>query len=430
MRLRAESSRSVRHVEPPPRSCRGAFGEPLVRPATHGLHAAGVAAAVPFGVDPRAHHKPRQAWPEPAWEVQRIDFDYAYALASANGLVYYSSSSDHAVHALDLATGVTRWRYFTEGPVRLAPTVHGGRVFFASDDGHVYCLDGRSGQLIWKHRPRIPDERLVGNDQIICRHPARSGVLVDGDRAYTTFGMLSPEGIVVTCLEIQTGEVIWQNETSGTRYATQPHFEAMGGVSPQGYLALCEDVLVVPCGRATPAFFDSDTGELLYHEAEGLFPGGAWTMTFGDLTFTPCEYLKKPNPELPDASEAKISEEATLVALHAATGEEVFHLRGALRGVVTDRRDPESDRKGQADQRRPGDSSRSSAAWLPGEVGQFRRALCGRILHPTLGDSGRPRLRVHPSRFHADRRDAGCPCLLRCVERPAGLGDFRCGRRA
>jgi len=269
--------------------------------------------------------------------VQRIDFDYAYALSSADGLVYYSSSSDHAVHALDLATGETQWRYFTEGPVRLAPAVQGGRVFFSSDDGYIYCLDGKSGQLIWKHRPQIPDERLAGNDQVISRHPARSGVLVDADRAYTTFGVLSPEGIVVTCLNAQTGAVIWRNETSGTRYATQPHFQAMGGVSPQGYLALCDDVLIVPCGRATPALFDAKTGELIYHESEGLFPGGAWTMTFGDLVFTPCEYLKKPNAELPGASEAEISDEATMVALRASTGQEVFHLRGALRGVITDR---------------------------------------------------------------------------------------------
>jgi hypothetical protein len=76
---------------------------------------------------------------------------------------------------------------------------------------------------------------------------------------------------------------------------------------------------------------------VIYHESEGLFPGGAWTMTFGDLVFTPCEYLKKPNAELPGASEAEISDEATMVALRASTGQEVFHLRGTLRGVITDR---------------------------------------------------------------------------------------------
>ena len=282
----------------------------------------------------KSRHKPRPAWREPAWEIQRIDMDYAYALAADAAMVYVVSSSDHAVHALDLNSGQPRWRFFTEGPIRLAPTVHGGKVYVSSDDGYVYCLDGATGERIWKHRPDIPDERLIGNEQVISRWPARSGVLVDGNRAYTTFGMWSTEGIVVACLDAQTGAVIWQNDSSGTRYMTQPHYEAMGGVSPQGCLALCGDVLVVPCGRAPPAFFDAQTGKFLYNEAEGLFPGGAWTMTFGDLAFTPCEFLQKPNPVAPEAAEAEISDETCLVALQARTGEEVFHLHGVLRGVI------------------------------------------------------------------------------------------------
>ena len=281
-------------------------------------------------------HKPRPAWREPAWETQRIDMDYAYPIAADAETVYVASSSDHAVHAMDLKSGQLRWRFFTEGPVRLAPTVYRGKVYFSSDDGFVYCLDGMTGALMWKYRPHIPDQRLIGNEQMINRWPARSGVLVEDDRAYTTFGMWSTEGVMIACLDAQTGKVIWQNDSSGTRYMTQPHYEAMGGVSPQGLLALCGDVLVVPCGRAAPAFFDTETGKLLYNEAEGLFPGGAWTMTFGDLAFTPCEFLKKPNHLAPEALEAKISQEASLVALEARTGKEVFHLHGALRGVIDD----------------------------------------------------------------------------------------------
>ena len=284
----------------------------------------------------KARHKPRPAWREPAWEVQRIDLDYAYAISAGNGMIYVASSSDHAVYALDLDSGETRWRFFTEGPVRLAPAVHDGKVYASSDDGFAYCLDGSTGHLVWRHRPDIPDERLIGNEQIISRWPARSGVLVVNDRAYTTFGMWSPEGIVVTCLDAETGAVIWQNDSSGTKYATQPHYEAMGGVSPQGYLALCGDVLVVPCGRATPAFFDSATGKLIYDESEGLFPGGAWTMTYDGLAFTPCEYLQKPNPERPVKAEADIWNEASMVAIRAKDGEEIFHLNGVLKGVIND----------------------------------------------------------------------------------------------
>lgn len=262
--------------------------------------------------------------------------DYAYPVAVGNGLVYVASSSDHAIQALDLASGKPRWAYFTEGPVRLAPAVHDGKVYASSDDGFVYCLDGLTGRLLWRYRPDIPDERLIGNEQMVSRWPARSGVLVAGGKAYSTFGMWSAEGVVIVCLDAETGAELWTNDTSGTHYMTQPHYEAMGGVSPQGYLALCGAVLVVPCGRATPAFFAAETGKFIYHENEGLFPGGAWTMTCGDLAFTPCELLQKPNSVRPLGSEAEISPAACLVALRAPTGAEVFHLQGALWGVVTD----------------------------------------------------------------------------------------------
>lgn len=283
-----------------------------------------------------ARHKPRPAWREPAWETQRIDFDYAHALSAGNGLVYVALSGEHAVDALNLASGELRWRFFTEGPVRLAPAVSAGKVFFSCDDGWARCLDGRTGTLVWRYRPQIPDERLIGNEQMISRWPGRSGVLVVGKRAYTTFGMWSPEGIVVTCIDAENGTPIWENDGAGTHYMTQPHYEAMGGVSPQGYLAMCGDVLVVTCGRATPAFFDAGTGKLLYNESEGLFPGGAWTMTHGDLAFTPCELLQKPNSVKPAGPEADVDPNACLVGIRARTGEEVFHLKGALQGVIDD----------------------------------------------------------------------------------------------
>jgi outer membrane protein assembly factor BamB len=75
-----------------------------------------------------------------------------------NELAYFGSSADHAVRALELATGRERWSFFTEGPVRFAPAIHGKKIYVASDDGTVYCLDGLTGKLYWKFRPDIPRE--------------------------------------------------------------------------------------------------------------------------------------------------------------------------------------------------------------------------------------------------------------------------------
>ncbi len=86
----------------------------------------------------RATHAPRPAWPElPARQdvFRRVlqlapttTYDCAYHVAVADGAVYYGSSADDTVYCLDAAEGRVRWSFTTDGPVRLAPVVAGGRV--------------------------------------------------------------------------------------------------------------------------------------------------------------------------------------------------------------------------------------------------------------------------------------------------------------
>ena len=92
----------------------------------------------------RSRHAPRPAWRgEAKWDgwnkvydlKSRQIFDYAYHPVIADGLLYYGSSADDKIYCLDAATGEQRWTFFTEGPVRLAPTIAEGRVFVGSDDG-------------------------------------------------------------------------------------------------------------------------------------------------------------------------------------------------------------------------------------------------------------------------------------------------------
>ena len=235
-------------------------------------------------------HKPRPAWPEPCKEVHRMAFDHAPQVSIAGGLVFFGSSADHQIHALDLDTGGERWSFFTGGPVRFAPAVSGDRVLAASDDGCLYCLSAVDGQLQWRFRGGPRDERLMGNEQMMSRWPARTGVVVDGDTVYFTAGMWQPDGIYVHALRARDGSAIWTNDTSSNIYMGLPHssMEGISSVAPQGQMVLLDDTLLVPCGRAMPAGFDRKTGELLFCDngSDKLHhAGGSWVAAARGMFF-------------------------------------------------------------------------------------------------------------------------------------------------
>ncbi len=229
---------------------------------------------------------PRTAWPEQYGELPFIDFDYTDQVATGLGMAFFGSSADHTVRALDCKTGAEKWAFYTEGPVRFAPVLYKERVYTASDDGHIYCLKAFDGSLIWKLRIAPGNERCIGNEQMVSKWPCRSGILIEGDKLYTTAGMWSRDGVFIYCLNADTGKTIWKNDTTAFRWMGLPHGAGYGGVAPQGPLALYKDTLYVSAGGATPAIFDARTGELLFHEIgrgyKAHYPGGSWIMAAHD----------------------------------------------------------------------------------------------------------------------------------------------------
>ncbi len=284
-------------------------------------------------------HPPRPAWPEPGKEVQRLPFDYVFHVGIGVGLVCFGSSADHQVHALDAETGEERWHAFTEGPIRFAPVISGDRVFVASDDGSITCFSAVDGSQLWRFRGAPRDERLVGNGQVISRWPVRSGVLVDRDTVYFAAGMWSSDGVAVYALRAEDGSVLWVNDTSARQYMKLPHdyLEGIAGVSPQGYMLLSGDALIVPNGRAMPAAFDRRTGALLYcrNAASKLHhPGGAWNLVAGNLVIGERHPLQPDRRSTPGPS-APLPGDGLMVWA-AATGDQVMAVAGKYRAVAHD----------------------------------------------------------------------------------------------
>ncbi|MCD6360300.1 MAG: PQQ-binding-like beta-propeller repeat protein, partial [Armatimonadetes bacterium] len=238
-----------------------------------------------------AGHAPMPAWPEPGKEMHRIPFDYAYQVAVADGSIYFGSSADHKVYALDAATGRERWSFFTDAPVRFSPYVAEGRVFVGSDDGFLYCLDAVTGELVWKHRPGPRADMIVGNGRLCSRWPLRTGVVVQDGVCYVTAGMWPAEGVYVCALRASDGHVLAVNDTAGQMYMKFPHptAEGIGGVAPQGHIVAYGDRILVPTGRSIPAGFERDTLDFLYYRpSEFLRDGGSWTTAAHGMIIAPC----------------------------------------------------------------------------------------------------------------------------------------------
>ncbi len=213
----------------------------------------------------------------PAFHSSRLQFDAGYEPVVAGGLLLIASSKSDSVTAYETSTGRQRWVYRTDGPIRFAPAVWNESVCFGSDDGHLYCVELRTGALRWKFRAVPSERRLLGNRRLISVWPVRGGPVVAAGRVHFAAGVWPFEGVFVYALDIDSGDVVWRNDSLGYLYGQHPHnTRAIGGLAPQGYLLIDGDELIVPCSTAYPARLNLQTGELIEFELPkpGRFPGG------------------------------------------------------------------------------------------------------------------------------------------------------------
>lgn len=211
---------------------------------------------------------------EPAWEEavnqDRMPYDRVYEPVVIGSTMLVGSSRSDWVTAIDTCTGKQKWRFFTEGPVRLPPVAYEGKGYFVSDDGYLYCVDAETGRLVWKFRGGPADHKVLGNGRLISAWPARGGPVICDGTIYFAASIWPFMGTFLHALDAQTGEVIWTNESLGSTFIKQPHDAfSFSGITPQGSLAVIGDRLLVPGGRSVPGCFDRHTGELLYFHLSG-----------------------------------------------------------------------------------------------------------------------------------------------------------------
>jgi len=177
---------------------------------------------------------------------------------TAGGLAFVGGS-DGTVRALDLVTGSPRWKAHTGGPVRFPPTVWRGRLFVGSGDGWMYVFEAATGRLLWRFNAAPANRKIPVYGALMSTWPVASGVLVEDGVAYFAAGIVNYDGIHLYALDAETGNIVWQNNTSGH---LDP--EARTGVSVQGHLLINDGKLYLAGGTSiSPAVYDLKNGRCL-----------------------------------------------------------------------------------------------------------------------------------------------------------------------
>ena len=227
---------------------------------------------------------PNQAWPQPArgslWQnleslSARVTEDRGHVPVIAQDrrgqcFVLIASSSDNSLTCLSHAAGHIVWQLRFRAPLRFAPSVVEGVVYFGCDDGVVRAVALETGSSIWSTRigPELP--WIFANGNFVSPHPIRTSVMAINGMVVAHAGLFPSQGVYSVALDGQTGEPIWRR-----------HVER----SPQGYLLVEPNPsrVFVPCGRAEPYMISAADGQF---QSQLPSTGGTFCMITEEAFFS------------------------------------------------------------------------------------------------------------------------------------------------
>ena len=197
------------------------------------------AGAIPYG----------EVWKDPA--SPRLAPDYqATAPIAAAGKVWFASH-DGVIRCLQADSGKEVWNFPTGGMLFAPPTVSGGRLLAGGGDGHIYCLDASTGRLLWRLQAGPVDRRVFWFGHLVSTWPVLTGVAVDGGVAYAVAGYQKDSGIHAYAIDPASGEVLWEKDDAATN--------SYGGLESVGHCAVADGKLWVASSPA--GYFDCKSGE-------------------------------------------------------------------------------------------------------------------------------------------------------------------------
>jgi len=200
----------------------------------------------------------------------------------AGGGLIITAGDNGQIRAIDARSGKLKWKYLTPAPIKYPPTIANHRAFVGCADGHVYALEAKTGRLLWRFRAAPVERHIMVYGRLSSTWPVNSGVLVQDGIAYFAAGIIDHDGTYVYAVDAQTGELVWENNSSGHLNA-----ELRKGVSVQGNLTIHGGHLILAGGnQVSPARFDLKTGKLAALDLKNGNPkanNGRFVGVFGDV---------------------------------------------------------------------------------------------------------------------------------------------------
>ena len=208
------------------------------------------------------------AVPALAWAVARSAPDEAQAEASVPGPpstgewpLFRGDASLSGIAASEVLDELDLlWSHEVGGAITSSPVVSGGRVYFGSDDGFVYCLDAETGERKWA----FETEDLVEAPPLI----ADGAVFIGSNDTF------------FYALEAESGELRWKAQTMD---------KILGGANV--VTAGESTIVVVGSYDANLYAYDAASGEQLWVYTTDNYVNGTPAIHDGKAIFGGCDAI-------------------------------------------------------------------------------------------------------------------------------------------
>lgn len=132
----------------------------------------------------------------------------------------YFGSDDGDFYAVDTAQETLRWKYKTGGKIRSTASFSAGNVYFSSDDGLLYAVNKNTGKLVWTFALNDGEvtRTLPANHAPWLFDYGKSSPVIDGNMLY-----IGSADQHLYAINAKSGQLVWKFKT-GNRIRSTPAF--------------------------------------------------------------------------------------------------------------------------------------------------------------------------------------------------------------